>query len=85
MSLFLKRMNLGLRAGTGLVLVLALAACGASAPESNAKASTKHDGKAWESSDAAYAAQGYKPGDAGAWDVQMRNRAQNQNDYSRAK
>ncbi len=85
MSLFSKRVNRVARLSAGLAVSLALAACGASAPESNAKSPKKHDGKAWESNDAAYAAQGYKPGDAGAWDAQMRTRAQNQNDYSRAK
>ena len=71
--------------GAGLGVALALAGCGSSSSESNAKASVKHDGKTWESSDTAFAARGYKPGDAAAWDAQMRTRAQNQNDYSRAK
>jgi hypothetical protein len=85
MSLFQVRVGSGLRVGAVLATVALLVACGAPAPGSNAKAPVKHDGKAWESNDAAYAAQGYKPGDATTWDVQMRTRAQNQDDYSRAK
>ncbi len=77
-------MRLSLRVLTAVSLAAVLAACG-QADTSNAKAPKKHDGKAWENGDAAYAAKGYKAGDEANWDQQLRTRAQNQNDYSRAK
>jgi len=60
---------------------LALAACG----EKTAGAAKKSDVPAYQGSTAAsaYVANGWKPGDAAAWEQQLRNRAQSQNEYAR--
>jgi hypothetical protein len=64
------------------LLSLGLAGCG----EKPQTASTrKSDSKAWSGSAVgAYVAPGWKPGDQTSWEDQMRNRAQTQNEYSRA-
>ena len=61
---------------------LALAACG----EKTAGAVKKSDVPAFQGSTgaSAYMANGWKAGDQTAWDQQLRNRAQGQNEYSRA-
>ena len=61
---------------------LALVACG----EKTAGAVKKSDVPAFQGStgQAAYTANGWKAGDQSAWDQQLRNRAQGQNEYSRA-
>jgi hypothetical protein len=63
-------------------LALSLAACG----ERQQTAQTrKSDVKPSEGgANPAYAAPGWKAGDQASWDEQMRNRAQGQNEYSRA-
>lgn len=60
---------------------LALAACG----EKTAGAAKKSDVPAFQGSTgaSAYTASGWKPGDQSAWDHQLRNRSQGQNEYSR--
>ncbi|MFZ2648466.1 MAG: hypothetical protein WA210_00035 [Burkholderiaceae bacterium] len=45
----------------------------------------KADSKAWEGTNNAFAASGWKAGDKEAWEEQIRNRAQAQNEYTRAK
>ena len=58
-----------------------LAACG----EKEQTAGTrKADGKPWEASRSVYLADGWKTSDQAAWEQQMRQRAQGQNEYSRA-
>ena len=70
--------------GVCVVLGLALAGCAereqtvASSPE------RKADTPSWQSDSTAFAATGYKPGDRGAWEQQLRDRAQAQNDYAAA-
>ena len=61
---------------------LALAACG----EKTAGAVKKSDVPAFQGSTGAsgYVANGWKAGDATAWEQQLRNRTQGQNEYSRA-
>jgi len=71
---------------TVLVLIaaaatLGLAACGEKPQTATAK---KVDAKPWEGSQTAFAAQGWKAGDATSWEDQMRSRAQGQNEYSRS-
>lgn len=70
---------------TALVLcgaAIALAACG----EKTAGAAKKSDVPAWQGSTgaSAYVANGWKAGDQAAWEQQLRNRTQGQNEYSRA-
>jgi hypothetical protein len=62
--------------------VVALAGCG----EKTAGAVKKSDVPAFQGSTgaSAYMANGWKAGDQTAWDQQLRNRAQGQNEYSRA-
>jgi len=61
---------------------LALAACG----EKTAGAAKKSDVPAFQGStgQSAYLANGWKAGDRTAWEQQLRNRAQGQNEYTRA-
>ena len=63
------------------LLGLAVTGCGEKAQ--TAGAAKKVDAKAWESSQTAYPATGWKGGDQAAWEAQMRLRAQGQNEYSR--
>jgi len=60
---------------------LALAACG----EKTAGAAKKSDVPAWQGSTgaSAYMANGWKAGDQTAWEQQLRNRTQGQNEYAR--
>ena len=67
-----------LAATTGLLL--ALAGC-TEKPQTQTR---KSDSKAWEATASGYTAPGFKAGDQAAWEEQMRNRAQGQNEYSRA-
>jgi len=67
--------------GALLGLALLLGACGEKPQTASAR---KSDGKPWESTSGAYLAEGWKAGDQAAWEQQLRQRAQNQNEYSRA-
>ena len=62
---------------------LGLAACGDSS--TGVKAAKKADGKSWEGAGPTFAASGWKVGDKASWEEHIRTRAQNQNDYARAK
>jgi hypothetical protein len=64
------------------VAILAQAGCGEKAQTATER---KVDTKIWSGTDNAFAASGWKTGDQAAWEEQMRNRAQAQNDYARAK
>ena len=64
---------------TGLLLA---AGCG-DAPQGSAGV-RKSDAKPWEPSQNAYVAEGWKAGDQASWEQQLRQRAQNQNEYARA-
>ena len=68
---------------TGALLgaALVLGACGEKAQTASAR---KSDAKPWETAQSAYLAEGWKGGDKAAWEQQLRERAQNQNEYSRA-
>jgi hypothetical protein len=63
-------------------LFLSLAACG---EKEQTAATRKPDTKVWSGTDNAFAASGWKAGDQASWEEQMRNRAQAQNEYTRAK
>ena len=63
------------------VLSFGLAGCAEKAQTASAR---KSDSKAWTGpAGGAYVAPGWKPGDQGSWEDQIRNRAQTQNEYSR--
>jgi hypothetical protein len=64
----------------GLLLSLALAAC---SEKPQTASHRKADGHPADGPATAYTAGSWKAGDAVAWDAQMRNRAQGQNEYSR--
>ena len=61
-----------------LVLVLALTACERAQTAPSAR---KPDSEPWASAATAFTAPGWKPGDQGSWESQMRNRAAKQNEY----
>lgn len=65
------------------VLAAGLSACGEKAQTAQ-PAAKKSDGKAWDGAQNAFVAEGWKAGDQASWETQMRLRAQNQNEYSRA-
>ena len=66
----------------GVTAVIVLAGCGEKAQ--TASASTKKaDGKPWDATASANLAPGWKGGDQAAWDAQIRQRNQAQNDYVR--
>ncbi len=61
---------------------LGLNACGEKPQTAVTK---KSDTQAWEASDSAFVASGWKGGDRSSWEEQLRSRAQNQNDYAKTK
>lgn len=64
-----------------LAAAFVLAACGEKPQTSTAR---KSDDKPWQGTPSAYAAQDYKGGDQAAWEQQLKNRANAQNEYTRA-
>jgi hypothetical protein len=66
-----------------LVAALGLAACGERS--TGGKTPRKADVQAWQGTDNAYSAAGWKAGDAAAWQEQLRVRAQSQNEYNRVR
>jgi len=64
-----------------LMLLTALAACG-EREQSTANAKRRADTPAWQSASSPFTAPGYTPGDKTAWEAQLRERAQSQNDYA---
>ena len=71
--------------GAATALALALAACGEK-PQKMDVSAKQADGQAWVKSDAAnpaFYASGWKVGDKTAWEEQLRQRNQAQNDYVR--
>ncbi len=63
-------------------ILLSQAACGEKPQTTGTR---KPDTKVWSGTDNAFAASGWKAGDQASWEEQMRNRAQAQNDYAKAK
>jgi len=71
--------------GAVAALALSLAACGEK-PQTMDTGAKKADAEPWTSSAAAnpaFYASGWKAGDKAAWDAQIRQRNQAQNDYVR--
>jgi hypothetical protein len=66
-----------------IVLGLALILCACTETPQTAT-TRKADDKPWDNASAAYSATGYKPGDRAAWEEQIKNRNQGQNEYARA-
>ena len=66
-----------------LLGIAALAACGEK-PQTVGTAK-KSDAQSFEGPTSAYSAAGWKAGDRVSWEAQMRSRAQNQDEYTRAK
>jgi hypothetical protein len=62
--------------------ILALVAACAERDQSTANAKRTADKPAWDSTNTKYDAAGYTHGDKGAWESQLRERAQSQNDYA---
>jgi len=73
-----------MRASTmaALIVVAALAAACGEKPQT--ASGRKADAQAWDAAKGAYVAQGWKAGDQASWEEQIHNRAQNQNEYTRA-
>ena len=73
------------RAG-GIVLALAavLAAC-TEQPQTTQESGKKSDTRAYQGAANPFVAAGWKVGDSGSWEEQMRMRVQNQNEYIRVK
>jgi hypothetical protein len=73
--------------GVVVLMAVALAACGEKSQVMDGKSAKKWDEPAWAVSSAAeptFAAQGWKStGDKAAWEQQIRQRGQSQNDYAR--
>lgn len=68
-----------------LALVGAALLLGACMEKPQTASGRKADAKAYEpAQNSAYVAPGWKAGDAGSWEEQTRQRAQAQNEYSRA-
>lgn len=63
----------------GLGLCLALAGC-SEKPQTETR---KADSKPWQNDQSAFLATGYKAGDAAAWERQIQQRAEGQNEYAR--
>ena len=68
--------------GILVALAISLAACGEKVQTAQTRKSDVKPSAGGENP--AYAAAGWKAGDQASWDEQMRNRAQGQNEYSRA-
>jgi hypothetical protein len=66
------------------LLAACVSGCGDKPQTLDAASAKKADGKAWEASNSAYLAEGWKAGDQASWEAQMRTRAQGQNEYSRS-
>ena len=65
-----------------LAAALVLAAC---TEKPQTASPRKSDARAWQGADAAYTTGGWKAGDKTSWEEQMRTRAQNQNEYMKAR
>ena len=74
---------MSLKTAAGLVCaVTLLVACGEKPQTAHTR---KSDSQPWAGAPGdPYVASGWKPGDQASWEEQMRNRAQGQNEYSRA-
>ena len=76
-------MSRALLAALGVVTVLG--ACGEKPQQVTGSTVKRSDTPAYGGVQAPYAASGWKAGDSGSWEEQMRVRVQNQNEYIRVK
>ena len=70
-----------------VVIILAsalLGACGEK-PQTTGSSAKKSDTRAYEGVQDSYVVSGWKAGDSGSWEEQMRVRVQHQNEYVRVK
>ena len=67
-----------------VLIVSACAALVACSEKPQVSGTRKADVAAFNGTDTAYMAQGWKPGDQASWETQLKNRAQGQNENSRA-
>ena len=65
------------------MMAVCVSGCGEKPQAAGQGPAKKADGKAWEQSQSANVAQGWKPGDQASWEAQMRVRAQGQSEHSR--
>ena len=65
------------------MVALFVSGCGDKPQAAGQGPAKKADTKAWEQSQSAYLAEGWKAGDQASWEAQLRTRAQSQNEYSR--
>ena len=65
-----------------VAVLIALAACTEQPQTANPR---KSDTVAWQGADNPYVAPGWKAGDKGNWEEQIRTRAQAQNEYTKTK
>jgi hypothetical protein len=66
------------------MMAVCVGGCGDKPQSAGQGPAKKADSKAWEQSQSAYLAEGWKAGDQASWEAQMRARAQGQNEYSRS-
>ena len=64
-----------------LTTALLLGACG---EKPQTAATKKHDGHPWDASATGHVLPGWTGGDKTSWEQQLRHRADNQNEYTRA-
>jgi hypothetical protein len=73
--------------GVAMLMAVALAGCGEKSQRMDGKSAKKWDEPAWavsNAAEAAFDAPGWKStGDKAAWEQQIRQRGQSQNDYAR--
>ena len=74
----------GMRIAVVALAAAALCACGEK-PQVAGSGTKKSDTRAYEGGPGTFAAAGWKAGDSGSWEDQMRVRVQNQNEYVRIK
>lgn len=67
-----------------LGVAFALAGCGEKAQTASAAGARKADTQPYAGTQSAYMAPGWAAGDSKAWEAQLRNRTQAQNEYIRA-
>lgn len=73
---------------TGMILATAtsalIAGCG-ERPQNLVATSAKPDGKPWQGAQDRFAAKGWDKGDKEQWELQLRRRAQTQNEYEKTR
>ena len=73
-----------MRAALALLSLTVLGACG-ERPQTTNVSAKKSDTRAYEGTQNAFVAPGWKVGDSGSWEEQLQVRVRNQNEYNRTK